>query len=743
MKDAQKPDHISLNTLICRLREGRYVIPDFQREFEWKPWDIRELMRSIFLDYYVGSLLLWKGKQENFEALSCEPIYGFDGNGSEEYIVLDGQQRLTALYYAFLAPDVPLPNRTNRAVYYLNVEKFMNEEYDQAFHYDWLSRRFERLLADKDMQYRSHVFPLSVVGTGGWEMPNWVQGYEKFWTDAAQDADSQGDQYAADLSRVYAQNAKAFGDHLRSIVEQYQISYIELDRDLAVDKVCDIFTQINSRGVRLDVFDLVNALLKPKGLQLKHMWRDASERLAFPESEKMNVYILQVMSILRQAYCSPKYLYFLLPGQEKPVRDPDGTRRKEVLVPNISDFEKLWNAAVSALESAIKMIRHPQEFGSISARYLPYVSILPVFAALQEHVKASPPEAKLDAQRKIRHWYWASVFLNRYSGAVESTSARDFLELRDWIDGVASEPIFIQEFENRFKGLDLRKETKRGTSVYNGIFNLFVIQGARDWITGNIPQHDDLDDHHIVPASWGARNLPGNAVHTILNRSPLTGDTNRKVIGGMLPNAYLPELIAKNGEKRVRKILESHFISPKAFEILFRDPFSPRDFDDFVIERQRTLLEAIESLLIKERLDLSPRLRELDADIESVELVLRKSVANALGQDADLLPQHVKDKIEDRIQRAAKKNPAFDTDRYTKLDGKLEYCDLRELQDIISAKSTWDRFQARFCNKEALFARFGQLAELRNGIRHSRTVDEITRKEGEAALLWFRKVVDA
>jgi len=743
MKDAQKPDHVSLNTLIGRLREGRYVIPDFQREFEWKPWDIRDLMRSIFLDYYVGSLLLWKGKKENFEALSCEPIYGFDGNGSEEYIVLDGQQRLTALYYAFLAPDVPLPNRANRAVYYLNVEKFMNEEYDQAFHYDWLSRRFEKLLADRDAQFGSHLFPLSVVGAGGWEMPNWVQGYEKHWTDAAQEADNQGDQEAADQARVYAQNAKAFGEHLRSIVEQYQISYIELDRDLAIDKVCDIFTQINSRGVRLDIFDLVNALLKPKGLQLKHMWREASPRLAFPDSEKMNVYILQVMSILRQAYCSPKYLYFLLPGQEKPVRDPDGTRRKEVLVPDISDFEERWNAAVSALESAIKIIQHPQEFGAISARYLPYVSILPVFAALQAHVKASPPEIQLDAQRKIRHWYWASVFMNRYSGSVESTSARDFLDVRDWIADDASEPALIQEFENRFKGLDLRKETKRGTSVYNGIFNLFVIQGARDWITGNIPQHDDLDDHHIVPASWGAKNLPGNAVHTILNRSPLTGDTNRKVIGDKLPNAYLPELIAKNGEKTVRAILESHFISPKAFDILLRDPFTPEDFDDFIIERQRTLLEAIESLLIKERLDLSPHLRELDADIESVELALRKSVTEALEQDADLLPQHVKDKIEDRIQRAAKKNPAFDADRYTSLDGKLEYCDLRELQDVISAKSTWDRFQVRFTNKEAVFARFGQLAELRNGIRHSRTVDEITRKEGEAALLWFKKVVAA
>ena len=79
MKDAQKPDHISLNNMITRLQEGQYVIPDFQRDFEWEPWDINEPMRSIFCDYYIGSLLLWKGKDENFDALLCEPIYGFEG----------------------------------------------------------------------------------------------------------------------------------------------------------------------------------------------------------------------------------------------------------------------------------------------------------------------------------------------------------------------------------------------------------------------------------------------------------------------------------------------------------------------------------------------------------------------------------------------------------------------------------------------------------------------------------------
>jgi len=81
MKDAQKHDHVRLTTLIGHLREGRFVIPDFQREFEWKPWDIRELVRSIFLDYYIGSLLLWKGKPESFTALACEPIQGYRGEG--------------------------------------------------------------------------------------------------------------------------------------------------------------------------------------------------------------------------------------------------------------------------------------------------------------------------------------------------------------------------------------------------------------------------------------------------------------------------------------------------------------------------------------------------------------------------------------------------------------------------------------------------------------------------------------
>src|SRR4029079_19238442 len=133
-----------------------------------------------------------------------------------------------------------------------------------------------------------------------------------------------------------------------------------------------------------------------------------------------------------------------------------------------------------------------------------------------------------------------------------------------------------------------------------------VLNGARDWMTGNVPQPDELDDHHIVPKSWEVEGLERHLIDSILNRSPLTNETNRHIIRNLLPNEYLPQWIGKNTDRDVVAILESHFISAKALQILLRDPFTAVDFGEFLSERQRTLLDAIEYLLVKERVDLPP-----------------------------------------------------------------------------------------------------------------------------------------
>ena len=410
MKDAQKTDRISLAKLIDCLKEGHFVIPDFQREFAWKSSDIKDLVRSIFLDYYIGSLLLWKGKKESFDSLSCQTIYGFANEGEQilwsrsdgkpDYIVLDGQQRLTALYYALVAPEVALP-KAKRMLYYIRVDKFMEEEHDKAFECDRLSRRFNKIMNSPEAQYAEHIFPLSVIGQGERASLEWVLGYEKFWKEKMEKAGNEGDTSACEIATQYVKDVKKFDEHLRGITGGYQVAYIELDKELGINKVCDIFTKINSTGTPLDVFDLINALLKPEGLQLKYMWQDVSPRLKFIKTKKMNVYVLQVMSLLCQAYCSPKYLYYLLPGKEKQIRTADGEWEKRILVPDAKDFVRRWDDAVESIEHAISLLKDPREFGAIAYQYLPYTSILPVFAALQSICRDLPKVQQFDAQGKL------------------------------------------------------------------------------------------------------------------------------------------------------------------------------------------------------------------------------------------------------------------------------------------------------------------------------------------------------
>lgn len=740
MINAQKPEKIALGSLLNKIGEGCFVIPDFQREFEWAPWDVRELIKSIFLDYYIGTLLLWKGKKANFDALSCEPIYGLTDDSSPSYIVLDGQQRLTAIYYACYAPNIHFPKRKSPCFFYIDIQLFVDQEYDEAFNYDWLSQRWQKVMESHEKQYHRHVFPLSLMGQGSWKLISWLQGYKTYWTDKRKNALEQGDLTGAKEAEKYTKGGEVFAAFMEQLHQEYQVSYIELDQEIGVEKVCDIFTQINSRGVRLDIFDLLNAMLKPKDIQLKKMWREASGQLEFANTSKMNVYVLQVMSILLQSYCSPKYLYYLIPETPKPIRRPDGSLDRVILIESGDKFREHWNKAVKAIEDALKILRSPHDYGAVSPVFIPYPTIIPIFTAIRQVAKSITSKDFADVNRKIRKWYWASIFTTRYSSAAESTSARDFKDLTQWFEDDDSVPSVIAEFTDGFRGLDLKSENKKGSAVYNAVFNLLVIKGAKDWATLESPAYDALDDHHIIPVSWGMGHV-GRQIHSILNRTPLSEDTNRKVIRNRLPNQYLPEMISKYDDTTVKSIMANHLISEKAIDILLRKDFRPDDFQAFLEERQKSILQAIQDLLIKERIALDPSLRELDSDIEKVELALRQVIVEVLREGVALLPPHIKVKAEERIQKMLQKDAAKDPSDYKTLSRYLEFSDLRECQATIISKSLWSHFESRFGQKDMLQKRFDQLAELRNVLRHSRTVDEVVKKDGEAAVLWFSKVL--
>ena len=752
MQDAQRADRVTLGKLVTKLKDGAYVIPDFQRDFEWDPSDINALIRSVFLDYFIGSLLLWRGQPGTFDAFSCEPIHGFSGSQDPNYIVLDGQQRLTALYYAMVAPDMPPPKRKNRFLYFIRIDEFMRHNFDRAFGYDWTNHAVN-LAMDRERQFQEHWFPLAVIGRGGWELPNWMQDYQKYWQSRVGSLRMEIDPNAADIeeAEAFREYAGEFSDFIRNVTENYQVSYIELDRDLGLEKICDIFTQINSRGVRLNVFDLINAMLKPKGLQLKHSWRKARDKYVNLSSKiniSINVYVLRIMSILKQSYCSPDYIYYLIPNQIKRIRESDGTTRDQILIKNTEEFQHLWDRAVTALDRSISLLLQPSRFGAISSTYLPYPSILPVFSALQETQSQRVGPRQMDADRKIWKWYWASIFTNRYSGSVDSKSAQDFRDVCKWIDDSSARPRMINEFHEQIDSLDLKVQSNSNSAIFKAVLNLMVLQGSLDWQTGSVPNYADIQSHQIVPKSWMSQldHDASSLLESVLNCTLIAPNTSRIFVRDRMPNEYLEELDEENDRAELLQILETHCISEEAMSVLLKRPFLFEDFEEFLAIRSRTIKGHLRNLLdrhqnLTEQILQTNAIQLLGIRIKRVEVALRNLICQQLNGKIENLPSPPISKIQERLLREKKRNPSVTDSSTQSLEFALTFADLRDLEMIIKNKRKWLFFERTFPNKLDLANRFTQVCDLRNAISHTRLVDELTRTDGEAGVIWFEKVL--
>ncbi|WP_432411338.1 DUF262 domain-containing protein [Rasiella sp. SM2506] len=102
---------ITIKSVLHKIDYNQLLLPAIQREFEWEWWKIELLFDSLMRDYPIGSMLFWRVEGENrskqrfYTILKeyrehykthCDEI---DTSGLSSFeAVLDGQQRLTAIY---------------------------------------------------------------------------------------------------------------------------------------------------------------------------------------------------------------------------------------------------------------------------------------------------------------------------------------------------------------------------------------------------------------------------------------------------------------------------------------------------------------------------------------------------------------------------------------------------------------------------------------------------------------------
>jgi len=90
-----------VGALVEEIDRGKLALPDFQRNFIWPASNTARLLASVLARFPAGALLTWRAPK------GILPDRAFAGapavpnqDGFPERLVLDGQQRLTALYRA-------------------------------------------------------------------------------------------------------------------------------------------------------------------------------------------------------------------------------------------------------------------------------------------------------------------------------------------------------------------------------------------------------------------------------------------------------------------------------------------------------------------------------------------------------------------------------------------------------------------------------------------------------------------
>jgi hypothetical protein len=94
-----EPCLVSVRDLLLKVHSGDWSLwlPSFQRRFVWGSVDIKAFLDSLSKGNPVGILLLWRSKNpEDSDPFALRVLVG-EGKSSENYLIVDGQQRVLSL----------------------------------------------------------------------------------------------------------------------------------------------------------------------------------------------------------------------------------------------------------------------------------------------------------------------------------------------------------------------------------------------------------------------------------------------------------------------------------------------------------------------------------------------------------------------------------------------------------------------------------------------------------------------
>ncbi len=579
-----------LSDLIKMAASGRLQLPDFQRSWVWDDNHIVSLLASISLSYPIGAVMtLRTGNPDvKFQPRLLEGVE-LDTDEEPEFMLLDGQQRITSLFLALHSPN-PVPTRDARGQdmlrhYYANIDacidRFLEREddgivsvpEDRRITTDF-GRQVQLDLSSREAEIEAGHFPLDIVLDGN-ATTDWQLAYL---------SDGPGE-----LSERL-EKWKRFAEAVIKPFTSYQVPVIELAKFTPKEAVCQVFEKVNTGGVSLTVFELLTATFAASGFNLREDWNARKEK--FDESPVLGQFsatdFLQIVTLLSTLETRAAYGADEQGGDRAPAVS---CKRKDVLRLDLPDYRKWADEATKAVLQAVPFLHSEHIF---SARDLPYTTQLVPLSAI---LAVLGPQAEGHAlNQQLRQWFWCGVFGEMYGGATETRFANDLQDVIAWVNNGATTPRTIQEAQ--FQATRLLTLRTRNSAAYKGLYALQMLRGGRDFRTGKpIDVHayfdDNIDVHHLFPKKWcNGNGVPPEIADSVVNKTAVDARTN-KIIGGDAPSRYLVKLQERDGidPAELDAIVQSHDVNPLA---LRQD-----DFESFFNQRFERLVVQIEEAMGK------------------------------------------------------------------------------------------------------------------------------------------------
>jgi hypothetical protein len=542
-KEIFETSDVTIQKLIKQVEEGTMQLPEFQRDFVWAENKQKDLIASIHQGFPTGSLLMMH--VDSNPQLAFRPVKYFKTeNEAPKLLVLDGQQRVTSLAYTFSEKH----NKDTRA--FFDIRKMFLSN---------LNPSDIDLLENQIIQIKKSSADLSSL----------IQNLEK--ADLLPCSCIYNSKLKADLLEKYRTFLRKKGksentflhflDRLDTYFEQflnYRFPSINIYADADLDVVSTIFTKLNTQGQRLSAFDLCLAkYFKESGgkWQLKKFLeeeKEADSRIELVDDDGTS--FLQAIALV--AGVEHKKASLVKHLSYKHIQD-----HKEDILGSFKEMGRFFQEVLKC-----------KDIGDI-----PYDTTIPPLSLVFKNWSKIPVKKRSQIQARIVKWIIVSGLKKWYTEGTDEKQREDKKTTIPYVLGeVSKEPLGISEpwiLDSEF----IKSSSGSRRTV---LIRILRMNSVSDFISGNDPN----EVHHIFPKKYLKNTKTDSELtNSILNLTLISKSTNAS-IGGKSPSEYLrkdiiPTLMKNHKEKkdasdkRLRHIMEKHFIDAEAYKKLIADDY--------------------------------------------------------------------------------------------------------------------------------------------------------------------------